>query len=485
MFHVKQLAFNVERRKGASMASIQATFWTFAKRENSTKAPTDGGVAQSIVLKDATDLLNPVIELHLAEAFRYNYCYIDFTGRYYFIKSFDSIAKDTYTLYLECDVLATWISEVRGQNVYAAMSSYGYDDSIDDSRIVPVNDDMEISWNAPAMLTGLTGNIPYQFLSVITDDGLLSGVDIYYAGASSGRIGDFIQNLSNLQFWEDLATRVSGVNAYDSLNELYYLPFIPEFCHDTTDSHWASVFGKQFRGYSCISSPNVIPRDGEIEIRKPAFNDFRYCDKYVKYYLQVPYIGVISVPTDLCRKASKLTFDYCLDCISGTLTIAPRVAGVLLGIFSTCLKASLGIARQHKQGSAIMQTGIQAMTGGALSGAMLGGVSGAIAGAAGGLMVAGAQSVLTMPSFDRVGSNSGSLAPLGLTNEQGVQLYCVEAASNIQPSALAAIAGRPTEKVVTIQNGYIQTHGASVSFAGSPDEIRQFNNLLNGGIYVE
>ena len=467
------------------MAQIKATFYQFAKRENSTKRPTGDGVELTVTLKEETNLINPSLEVHYAGAFLYNYCYIDFTGRYYYVSNADSIAKDTYNLNLECDVLATWIEDVRGQYVYAAMSSYAYDENIDDPRVVPLND-VEVSWNEPFYMTGLTGNIPYQFLSVITDDGLLSGVDIFYAGASTGRIGDYVKSLSDVQFWEDLAQRVSGVNAFDALNELYYLPFIPEFCHNTDAGHSANVFGKAFTGFSCIADPRVTPHtDGRIEIRKPTNRDFRYSEKYVKYYLQVPYIGVISVPTDLCRKASYLSFDYAMDCISGVMMIAPRVAGVLLGIFTANLKASVGIARQHKQGSALMQAAVGQLTGGAMTGAMLGGVTGALAGALGGAMVAGAQSVLTLPSFDRVGGGSGSLAALGLTNEHGVQLYCVEANSDIDPATLNAIAGRPTERRIAIANGYIEARGASVSFAGMSDEIRQFNSLLNGGIYVE
>lgn len=468
------------------MATITATFYQFAKRENSTKKPpADSGTPLTITIKEQTDYINPTIEVHYAGAFLFNYCYIDFTGRYYFVRSPESIAKDTYLMNLECDVLASHIDAVRGQNVYANMSSYAYDDEIDDPRIVPVNDNMEISWNEPLQLTGLTGNIPYQFLSVITKTGMLSGVDIFYNVASAGKIGDFIESLSDIQFWEDLAQRVSGVNAFDSLNELYYLPFIPEFCHETESGHTAQIFQKNITGFSAIKDPRVMGHTGNIEIRKPAYTDFRYCERFVKYYLQLPYMGVISVPTDLCRKASRLYVDYAMDCISGLLTIAPRVAGVPLGVFSTNLKANIGIARQHKQGSAIAQTAVSELSGGALSGAMLGGVTGAIVGAVGGAMVAGAQSVLTLPKFERVGSTSGSLAPLGLENETGVQLYCVEADSNNDPATLAAIAGRPTEKVITIQNGFIQAANASVSFAGTSDEIRQFNSLLNGGIYVE
>lgn len=467
------------------MATITATFYQFAKRENSTLKPVSGGTDLVITFKEQTDLINPTIEVHSNSAFNYNYCYITFTSRYYFVRTCETIALDTYLLHLECDVLATWIESVRGQSVYAAMSSYAYDDEIDDTRIVPMNDNLEISWNAPLTLTGLTDNIPYQFLSVITNDGLLSGVDIFYNVANSGKIGNFIESLSDTSFWQNLAQFASGINAFDCLNELYYLPFIPEFCHQTDNSHFADVLGNRITGFSCIADPRVKGYTGDIEIRKPANQDFRYSEKYVKYYLQLPYMGVISVPTDLCRKASRLYVDYAMDCLTGLLTIAPRVAGVPLGVFSTNLKASIGIARQHKQGSAIMQSAISQLTGGALTGAMLGGVTGAVAGAVGGAMVTGAQSILMLPQIERVGSTSGSLAPLGLANETWVQLYCVEADSNIDPATLNALAGRPTQKQTTIQNGFLQTIAASVSFAGTSDEIRQFNNLLNGGIYVE
>ena len=91
-----------------------------------------------------------------------------------------------------------------------------------------------------------------------------------------------------------------------------------------------------------------------------------------------------------------------------------------------------------------------------------------------------------MPNFDDVGTSNGSIASIGCQQTAGdLALVMIESDSNIDPASLAAIAGRPTEKVTTIQNGFIQARDASVSFAGTSDEIRQFNNLLNGGIYVE
>ena len=466
------------------MASIQATFWTFAKRENSTKAPNGGGTTQSIVLKDATDLLNPVIELHLAEAFRYNYCYIDFTGRYYFIKSFDSIAKDTYTLYLECDVLATWISEVRGQSVYAQYCSYNYNEEIDDGRVYPTKkvSVTQVDGGKPDVLS----SVPYQFLSLVTNDGLLAGIDIFYVAAASGALTEYIQKLSDLSWWQAVQAYSAGLNAFDALNDLYYLPFLPNFCHDISDSHYASIYNVDIRGRQCIAS--ALPKqhnDNTLDIPRPSVSDFRYTSKYVKYYLQLPYIGVVNVPTELAVGADYIYYDYAADCVTGTFVISPRIRGVNLGIYSANLKASIGIGRQRVNGSPFLTNAVETITGGAMTGAFAGGVAGAAIGAASGAGVAALGTLFNLPVVNKVGGVSGTIAPASLANERNVKLIMAESEASINPTSLATIAGRPSEKIVTISNGFIQTHNASVSFSGSPEEIRQFNSLLNGGIYVE
>ena len=72
-----------------------------------------------------------------------------------------------------------------------------------------------------------------------------------------------------------------------------------------------------------------------------------------------------------------------------------------------------------------------------------------------------------------------------LTNSHNFQLCMAECDPSIDPATLVAIAGRPAEKVTTVQNGYIKTASASVAFAGLAEEVERFNNLLNGGVYVE
>ena len=467
------------------MATITATFYQFAKRENSTaKPPANSGTPLIIRFKEETDIINPTIELNYMGAFLFNYCYVDFTGRYYFVRNPESIAKDTYRMNLECDVLATYIDAVRGQSVYAHLSSYAYNELLDDSRVYPTNDVSVLvsDGGKPDVLS----SVPYQFLSLITDSGLLAGVDIFYVAASSGALTDFINDLTDLDWWTAIQARAANLNPFDALNDLYYLPFLPDFCHDISRDHWATVYGVDIRGRSSIAS--ALPKqhlDNQLVIPRPSVSDFRYASKYVKYYLQLPYIGVVNVPTELAVGADYVYYDYAADCLTGTFVISPRIRGVNLGIYSVNLKGSIGIGRQRVNGSPFLTNAIDSITGGAISGSIAGGVAGAVIGGAFGAGAAAVGEMFNLPQINRVGGISGSLAPASLANNRNVKLLMAEAESDIDPATLTSVAGRLTEKVITIGNGYIQAANASVSFVGTSDEIRQFNNLLNGGIYVE
>lgn len=470
------------------MASIQATFWTFAKRENSTKAPTDGGTTQSIVLKDATDLLNPVIELHLAEAFRYNYCYIDFTGRYYFIKSFDSIAKDTYTANLECDVLASWISEVRGQSVYASMSSYDYDELLDDGRIYTMPPTKAQAIEYAEDFTILQANQPtvettYQFMSCVTKDGVLNGIDVFF-GLGNTLTNNFLKNCADENWLQQVSNYLAGNSPLNYVNEVWWSPLIPQNCHNVVERHNAHIFDIYMDG-DVIASPTVKKHKTTISVPKPSFTDFRYSERFVSYYLLLPYIGVKQIPTELLRDRSAIEVAYAGDCLTGQMAISPRVNKINLGMFGTSLKAPLSLSRQVTQVAQMIKQGaVGAGIGAAAFNAI--GANPLMGALAVGTKMAFTRGIGDRPAIDEQGSAVGSIAPLGCAETAGnLALVMIEHDSNINPASLAAVAGRPTEKVVTIQNGYIQTHGASVAFSGSPEEIRQFNSLLNGGIYVE
>lgn len=471
------------------MAKLDCYFWSFDKRRNSTKTPATDGVKYEILLKEETSILSPTIELHAAasEFLGFNYCRLPHFSRYYYITDVRSIAKDTFEVDLTCDVLGTWKTDVLGQSVYANMSSFAYQELIDDERVCPTKN---ITVSSPEygnfeIISGGTSalDIPcYQFLSVANNAGLLNGIDIFF-GLSM--VSDYLQKVTDRNWAQQFGQDISGINPFDAVNEAWWTPLIPQQCHHT-GSNSADIYDVAITNQPCLASPLVKAHQDAITIPKPSINDFRFSSKYVKYYLNIPYIGVVTIPTELTHGASAISYSYAGDCLTGQICVAPTIRGVSLGIFGTSLKAPITLARQASHGAQLLSQGIVAAGASAAAGYRAGGANGALIGAVSGFAAGTVHGVMDMPNIDRVGSSVGSIAPLGCRPTLGqMALYMVEAEANVNPATFTAVAGRPTEKVVTLQTGYVQTSGASVHFAGTETEINEFNNALNGGVYFE
>lgn len=106
--------------------SIKANFWRFQKAIDSTARPTGTGTEFDIVLKEATSITAPVIELtHIAR--NMNYCYIPYFDRYYFVQSTVLLTNDVVQFNLSEDVLATWKNEIFASSLYVTRSASDYD----------------------------------------------------------------------------------------------------------------------------------------------------------------------------------------------------------------------------------------------------------------------------------------------------------------------------------------------------------------------
>ena len=458
--------------------AITATFYSFAKRENSTLKPSGGGYDISVLLKEPCDLERPTIEVHDQNILSYNYCYLSLTGRYYFVDGRESIANDTYIITLTEDYGASHIDAVLGQNVYAVMSSNHYDQYIDDGRVIPIPSITSVREYAESFdIVELpsSGNHCYQFMSVINDSGLLNGTDIFF-GLNSSVASDFLKACADLQWYEQIAQRVGSTSPLDFVNELWWSPLIPQNCHQTGSNN--AVLYDVPVGGDCIADPTCKKHRTSIPLPKPSVSDFRFSDKYVKYYLEIPYIGVITIPTSLTYGVSALDVAYAGDCLTGNITIAPKCGKAQLGVYSTALKAPLPLSRQGSRGAGALISGLV----GAAAGSQLGGSVGAVAMGGAGLV----RGMLSPADQHVVSSSGGAISPWGCRDVIGnLAVVMYEYDSNVNPQTFAAVAGRPTEKVVSIGNGYIQTRNASVSFAGTASEIEAFNALLDGGLYVE
>lgn len=468
---------------------INVDFYSFSKRKNSTKKPTGTPHTVAVTLKEDTDLERPTLEIVDAAITAYNYCYMAYTGRYYWVTAKRSIAQNTFEIELLEDYLASHIDSVRGQSIYAAFCSYQYDEQLDDERVSPVPNARIVTNDCPfeIMKVDGSGNPSVTSLaSVITDDGAFNGVDIIYAWDVAE--GNYIKKLAKPAFYRDVKQAMGGGDPMDYVCEVWAVPFDVNQCHDGVVK--GVLIGDDETAYevAAFAKLEVKRHTHVIDIPQPTHNDFRFSGKYVQYHLVIPCIGVVNIPTDLVRASSNklLNVAFGADCLTGQYVFTASVAGVNLGVFGTSLKSPLPLNKQGGAGAQMAVNGVVGAHAGAGTGLALGGGWGALGGAIVGGIGGVIKGAVEGNTLDKTSSSIGSIAASALFKSfSKPTVIMVEYDSNIDPATLTATHGRPCGKIVSVSNGYIQSAGASLSFAGTDGEIDEVNNAFDGGVYVE
>ena len=68
-------------------------------------------------LRDATNIINPVILIEISEIGNYNYCYINNFNRYYFITDITVIRTGLFAISLMVDVLESFKNDIKNLSV--------------------------------------------------------------------------------------------------------------------------------------------------------------------------------------------------------------------------------------------------------------------------------------------------------------------------------------------------------------------------------
>lgn len=115
--------------------SYTATFWSFAKKTNSTKQPTAAGTVYTIDVMDGSGVLSPTIKLLTAghvNPVALNYCQISAFGRYYFVSNW-RYDRGLWWADLSVDVLASYKSAIGSHTGYVLRAASVSDGSIKDT----------------------------------------------------------------------------------------------------------------------------------------------------------------------------------------------------------------------------------------------------------------------------------------------------------------------------------------------------------------
>lgn len=104
--------------------AFTVNFYSFSKRENSTKRPSGNGSSFSCNIKMPSGVLNPTIEISTTTNMtQYNYCKIaHFQNRYYFVSDWVS-DHGLWIAHLKVDVLATYKTEILNSSQYVLRSA--------------------------------------------------------------------------------------------------------------------------------------------------------------------------------------------------------------------------------------------------------------------------------------------------------------------------------------------------------------------------
>ena len=108
-----------------------AIFYSTAKKQNSTRRPSDGTTID-VKLKDGTDLISPVFILNYESVPSWSCVY--FEGRYYFVNNIESVRNDLWAVSCSIDVLATYKDQIGAQTLYIVRSSTRFDGNIVDQN---------------------------------------------------------------------------------------------------------------------------------------------------------------------------------------------------------------------------------------------------------------------------------------------------------------------------------------------------------------
>lgn len=455
---------------------MQAFLYSFQKRKNSTKIVDAQGTEVQLVLKDKTDIVNPVFFIRSSGYLNYNYAYVPDFGRYYFIKNQRMGINNAMELECEVDALATYKANIVGADAFISYRTKTNTEIVD-----------------PRLSMQTSATVQYDFASVphinITTGTYIIGVqgkdsvDYFCTDnlrhisrlLTSATFDNFIQSLSTT---DDILKQIlSCGNVAENIKSCIWVPFdVPRSLSS------GNVFlGGYDTGYS-------LPRvDKQFElIALPSISipwqasDWRRNAPYHQIFVRLPFVGLVPVSPSTVMDSGGIHMQGAINYYSGDITYSlDGDNGAELGLYgaSTACPISIGASNINPKD----------VIGGAIGiGASI--AAGAVTGGAGAAVGLGTMSAIKgilntdMQSGGLYSAGGGT----GIASGELIEVITVFHDTNVSPHNLSNISGEPEMSVQPIPgSGYVETVGFSVSGTMVDAERVLINNMLDRGAYIE
>lgn len=470
---------------------MQAYFYTFTKRRNSTKTPS-GGMAYNVCLKASTSMLSPSIYLDWpgGAAPAYNYCYIPEFGRYYWC-SWEWTERRWMSI-CTLDVLASWKSQIGAASKYVLRAAAEFDRNVTDG-IYPAKSNSTnyihalngLDWSADlsngSFVVGIVGNnygfsqagvsyvvaTPYQLQLLI--NACFTETDYLWTSQSS--LGSDVG--SALAVYGEKFSK-SILNPVQFINSVVWLPFVPNMYGNVNvylgnlNTHLNLPSLGDPRKVFLFNSPSILP--GTIAQDQ---GYWRHMEPFTRYKLVLPPFGTFNLPgPTVVEYGGIVSGSVKVDCITGQavleLTNYAIEAVAELGIQIQLSGISVDYAGAMKAAVSAAGGAIGSLLRGDVVGAITGGVSGIISTAQAGAPEA------------TQGGIGGGMAAINAIRYCHTINYPVVDEDNTEK-------GKPLCKVRTISDltGYILCADGEVEAPATDGELKQIESYLTRGFFYE
>lgn len=475
---------------------MNATFYNFSKRVNSTKVPdaSVSGTTYNVVYKMPTSRRNPTIRIN-ADTFDFNYCFLD--GKYYFVTDIVSVRNDLWDVNLSIDVLGTYRAQILATTAYVLYDTTGNSEIVDSRLAIKTSRTIaETSVAFPSVNSAgtyvLTAVGQYSCASWWNINPAAIEMSVIYSNAYN-----VVQEPFTPSSWVTAAPEaiaygvdylgkvitkgisylLSNGSAIDAIRNCVWMPFRP-IVTATGGRLYLGNYDTGIDGYK-ITEP-VVHLD-QVSVNIPwQFSDWRRNSPYTQVYLYIPFIGVVALPSAQLTGAESLTIRSALNVVSGDLSVNVLNGLQVLGSYGANVAMNVPIGSSNAVQRQVVNSIVA--TGGAVAGAAAGLGIASGAAALSGIAGAAAAQIAGVPTC--VGGLSNGSAS-GLSTNIICFTSCHD--TNVSPGSVASVIGLPAFRSESLGSisGYCQCHEASVQGVAMLDDYEAINNYLNTGVFIE
>lgn len=466
---------------------MQAIFYQFAKRTNSTKRPS-GGQEFGIDLKAPCNIIDPEIKIATqSDPTGFNYCYLPTFSRYYWVKNW-TYSDGLWNASLTVDTLASYRDRIGNSTEYVTRSSAQYDGTISDGL-----------YPASAKVQSVTTAFQGGFAETISGGFFVIGF-IAKAANSIGAVTYVVMTPGNAKkLSAKLLTDVSYLsidnteisdsltkvlfNPYQYIVSCNYFPFgIAELAAhlplvSSVDVGWWSV---DIPCWILGEDNNKLTKSVSVSIPKhpQAVSRGGYCNAspYTDYTIFLQPFGVIPLDASKLWGAVTLSIQYMVDLFTGDSILRIFTDSNHL-VHETTAKLGVPIQLSNitfdiPSGGGLLQTGVAAAFGGlqaALSGGSFSDVGNGILNAA-----------------QATNADVASTGATGSTIAFDSVPYMV-ARFKILVDDNNDDHGRPLCRRVQISSipGYIMVDDPDIALAATAEEIDSVKSYMKNGFFYE